>query len=126
MEKDFFRRLKLYVFGLLLGTILSYLIFGDRLTEYFRVWLPEGRVKAQIKKVPVKISPAVDSAFLHHSLEKDSQQIKHYLLQGNVKFSKSDVHKECPEYYMALDSLPFDLWIIVCRESTYVSHPLEK
>jgi hypothetical protein len=124
MKKDFFRRLKLYAFGLLLGSILSYMIFGDRLIDYFKAWLPEGRVKSQIQITPLKISYSVDSSFQANHLSSNPDYVKDVILKSDVVFSKSNVHKNCPEYYIKTGSLPFDLWIIVCKDSTFVSSPI--
>jgi hypothetical protein len=43
---DFSRRLKLYLFGLIIGGVLAWLFYGERLLN--AAWTPEARIKKRI------------------------------------------------------------------------------
>ncbi|MBL8001894.1 MAG: hypothetical protein JNL05_08030 [Flavobacteriales bacterium] len=49
---DLKRRLKLYLVGLLLGGVLSWLFFKQRLTN--TAWMPEDRIKLRLESTLVK------------------------------------------------------------------------
>jgi hypothetical protein len=49
------RRLLLYFFGLLLGGILSYWIYGTRITS--GAWLPENKLKQRFESTLLQASP---------------------------------------------------------------------
>ncbi|MCB0791402.1 MAG: hypothetical protein H6595_08535 [Flavobacteriales bacterium] len=51
----FQRRLQLYLFGLVLGGVLSYLIFGQRL--FNAGWMPEDRIRLRLESTLVKGRP---------------------------------------------------------------------
>ena len=53
---DFGRRLRLYLFGLLIGCVLAWLFLGDRLAN--AGWTPEERIKKRLVATLVKASPA--------------------------------------------------------------------
>jgi hypothetical protein len=52
---DLKRRLKLYLVGLLLGGVLSWLFFKQRLTN--TAWMPEDRIKLRLESTLLKARP---------------------------------------------------------------------
>jgi hypothetical protein len=52
----FSRRLRLFMFGLGLGTIVSFAIFGKSCTNM--AWAPDGRVRLRMKTTLLKATPA--------------------------------------------------------------------
>jgi len=52
---DLSRRLTLYLFGLILGGLLSYWIYGKRITS--GAWLPENKVKQRLESTLLQASP---------------------------------------------------------------------
>lgn len=56
---DLKRRLKLYLVGLLLGGVLSWLFFKQRLTN--TAWMPEDRIKLRLKTTLLKAHPTAEA-----------------------------------------------------------------
>ena len=55
---DFSRRLRLYLLGVLLGGVMAWAFFGQRLLN--GGWTPEARVKLRLKSTLLKTTPAAE------------------------------------------------------------------
>jgi hypothetical protein len=56
---DFGRRLRLFLFGLIIGSVLAWFFLGDRLTN--TAWTPEARIKQRLTATLVKATPAAQA-----------------------------------------------------------------
>lgn len=65
----FARRLRLFMLGLGLGTIASFIIFGKGCTN--TAWAPEARVKLRMKSTLVRATPEADEALRRMGLTLD-------------------------------------------------------
>ncbi len=94
---DFKRRLRLFIFGVLLGSFVvwGFLFRGRDLPA----WTPEGRVLEELQKNPVKISSlAKCKSACYEITEADILQV---LGTADVKFSESNIRdKDVPEYVL--------------------------
>ena len=63
----FGRRLRLFMLGLGLVTIVSFMIFGKSCTN--TAWAPEARVKLRMKSTLTRATPAADAALRTMELE---------------------------------------------------------
>lgn len=89
----FFRRIKLYGFGLGLGLLLSYAFFGDR----YPTWLPGSVIKEEIIKGTLTFSDKATCLMECENITKDA--IDDLLENGDVNFGESDVRGgPCPSY----------------------------
>ncbi|MFT3886486.1 MAG: hypothetical protein QM724_14010 [Flavobacteriales bacterium] len=82
---DLGRRIRLYVFGVVLGGIAAYFIYGQRLTN--TAWAPEARVKLRLRSTLVKTTPAAREALA--GLGLDLQDIREGLDSMAVRFQES-------------------------------------
>lgn len=91
---DFKRRLNLYLFGLVLGGILSYLIYGKRLTN--TAWMPEARVKLRLHSTLLRTTPAAQTQLdgLHLTLAT----LRASLDSASVSFAQSRRTKDSLYY----------------------------
>ena len=92
---SFGRRLRLFIFGILLGSLVVWgFLFRGRT---FPAWTPEGRVLESLQEHPVKIS--TEARCLLDCNKISDQDILKLIADGDVLFSQSDIHgKEIPEY----------------------------
>ncbi|MBL7964589.1 MAG: hypothetical protein JNM31_12195 [Flavobacteriales bacterium] len=66
---DLQRRLKLYLFGLILGGILAWFFYGERLTN--AEWTPAERIKLRLSNTLVKATPSALDSLQRWSLGVD-------------------------------------------------------
>lgn len=80
---DLGRRIKLYVFGVVLGGIIAWGIYGNRLSN--TAWMPEERVKLRLRSTLIKATPdaqaqltarGLDLAALRGALDSSSVDFK--------------------------------------------------
>jgi hypothetical protein len=92
---SFGRRLRLFIFGILLGSLVVWgFLFRGRT---FPAWTPEGRVLESLQEHPVKISN--EARCLLDCNKISDQDILQLIADGDVLFSQSDIRgKEVPEY----------------------------
>jgi len=94
-------RLKYYLIGVFLGGMMVFAIFKDR----FPSWLPGTIVKENLQKHPLQVSTL--GACQAKCLNISEENIKELLSQGDVNFSKSQVHDlNCPIYAIDTDDFP--------------------
>lgn len=98
------RRLKYYFIGILMGGIISFLIFGDRGWD----WLPGNRVIKSIKNSKIIISE--NEKCLLDCNNITSKQIYNLINNGSVNFRKSDTKNK--NYLLYNDSLSIYFKII--------------
>ncbi len=92
---SFGRRLRLFIFGILLGSLVVWgFLFRGRT---FPAWTPEGRVMEALQEHPIKISS--QARCLLDCNKISDQDVLALISEGEVLFSQSDIHgKEVPEY----------------------------
>jgi len=94
---DFYRRLRLFIFGILLGcgVVWAFLFRG----RSFPAWTPEGRVLEALQENPVKVSSK--ARCLTDCLHITDQDILSVLNSADVLFGESDIrNKSTPEYVL--------------------------
>ncbi len=85
------KKFSYYIFGLTLGLIFVFAVFGKRL---FITWLPKSLLKENILKTKEIISLEKMNGF---TVEEFNTWIK----QSKIDFGKSDTHKKpCPVYFI--------------------------
>ena len=91
------RRIGLYFFGLMMGTVLVYSMFKGRVPS----WLPESVILENLQKHPISYT---DLAICQiDCLNLSKKEVETALVSGNVVFNKSKVHnKPCPHYLLQL------------------------
>lgn len=82
---DLSRRLTLYLFGLILGGLLSYWIYGTRITS--GAWLPENKVKQRLESTLLKASPAAQKELDRWST--DLEGVRQAIPAASVSFNES-------------------------------------
>lgn len=93
----FIQRLKLYIFGVLIGSVLVVFFFNDRL-HILTDWLPEKRVRALLQ--------ASEPLFTDQALcqlacfELDTTDVRIVKEQGNVRFKLSDTRTDPKNYVL--------------------------
>ena len=89
------QRIRLYVYGFLIGCALVYFIlFRGRNRTY---WLPENRVKEQLRKGNLIYSEHAQCRMKCRHISEE--EVKEILKNGNVNFSESHPHDSpCPSY----------------------------
>ena len=89
----FFRRLKLYGFGLGLGMVLSYGFFHDR----YPTWLPGSIIMEELNQFQITYAEKAVCFMKCRNISKDG--IQEVLANGGVIFSESEPRAEpCPSY----------------------------
>lgn len=63
---DLKRRLQLYLVGLLIGGVVAYFFYGDRLTN--AAWTPEEKIKQRLRSTLVQSSPEANRQLEERSL----------------------------------------------------------
>lgn len=61
------RRLTLYLFGLVIGGMMAYKFYGDRITN--GKWLPENKVKQRLVSTLIKASPEAEQQLAQWSTD---------------------------------------------------------
>ena len=89
----FLRRIKLYVIGVLLGSVLVYGLFHNRIPS----WLPATIIKEELREWPLLFSKHASCRMECRDISE--AEISMILEEGDVIFSKSRVRdKPCPSY----------------------------
>jgi hypothetical protein len=112
---DLKRRLTLYLFGLIIGGIISYFIYGERLTS--GAWLPEAKVKLRLLNTLTKASPAAIAELEARQL--DLQAVRAALPKAEVRFRDSERTSDSLIYAVdvSLGGMPTRLTIGALRDS---------
>lgn len=84
-KMDLSRRLTLYLFGLILGGLLSYWIYGKRITS--GAWLPENKVKQRLESTLLKASAEAQRDMA--SWPTDLEGVRRAIPQATVSFDES-------------------------------------
>lgn len=80
---DLKRRLQLYLIGLIIGGVVAYFFYGERLTN--SAWTPQEKIKQRLRSTLIKATPeaegqlqarAIDLSHVRSSLDKASVDLK--------------------------------------------------
>ncbi len=82
---DLGRRIKLYVFGVVLGGIVAWGIYGNRLSN--TAWMPEERVKLRLRSTLIKATPDAQAELMARGL--DLAALRGALDSSSVDFKAS-------------------------------------
>ncbi len=94
----FGRRLRYYLIGVVLGTLVVYAMFGNR-SDIRCDYFPNARVLKNLRTKPMVMSDMAECQ--KACLELDSLDIKQIFAAGAVGFSESEPRKEpCGEYQL--------------------------
>ena len=92
-SSQFFRRFKLYFFGVGMGLVVSYGFFHER----YPTWLPGSVILEELNQGEITYTEKAICLMNCGNISKIN--IGEILLAGDVNFSESDVHREpCPSY----------------------------
>ena len=115
---NFWKRFKFFAIGLILGTLVVYVIFGSRdLTS----WTPQGRVLITIKQAEFKATGKAECQIACLGLERDS--IAKILIKGaDVDFKKSETQKKpCPIYDITIAEAELHYKLEMCERDSLVN-----
>ncbi len=92
IDKGFYRRLKFYIFGFLIGALIVNILFKGRACR-----MP-GTIKLEeLREQTLEYNPKSECTMICKGI--DSVELKEVLTQGKINYGKSDVHKSpCPTY----------------------------
>jgi hypothetical protein len=92
------RRIRLYLFGFLLGGIIVWFgIMKKRPDDALTSWLPKNRILMQLDTNKISISPLIQNKLQCQGLQ--SENFQSLIKTGDVNFSQSGVHdKPWPKY----------------------------
>lgn len=112
---DLKRRLRLYLFGLIIGSIAAYMMYGQRLTN--GAWLPEAKVKLRLINTLTKVAPAAQAELDARAI--DLQILREALPKAEVRFTESRRTSDSLIYAVDLtvNSEPLHLVIGALRDS---------
>lgn len=113
-----YRRLFFYLIGVLIGSVLSFAIFGNRFATYFKNWLPEERVKNKLKGCSINFDKK--SKCVIKCLNIKQKDLINKIMLSDIIFSESKQHsKPCPVYKFAYKKT---LYIIIkmCNKTAVV------
>lgn len=112
---DLKRRLTLYLFGLILGGIASYFIYGDRLTN--GAWLPDAKVKLRLINTLTQASPSAQAEMDARAITL--QTLREALPKADVRFGDSRRTSDSLVYAVdvTVDGKPVRLTIGALRDS---------
>ena len=81
------RRVKLYLFGFLLGCALTAGIFGDKI-QYLFSWLPNQRILDRIQQTELKQTPKANCMIECYQIS--NKNIQDLIYDGTVQIPKSE------------------------------------
>lgn len=112
---DLKRRLTLYLFGLIIGSIAAYMMYGQRLTN--GAWLPEAKVKLRLINTLTKVAPTAQAELDARSI--DLQALREALPKAEVRFTDSRRTSDSLIYAVDLivNGKPVQLTIGALRDS---------
>ena len=112
---DLKRRLTLYLFGLIIGSIAAYMMYGQRLTN--GAWLPEAKVKLRLINTLTKVAPTAQAELDARAI--DLQILREALPKAEVRFTESRRTSDSLIYAVDLtvNSEPLRLMIGALRDS---------
>lgn len=114
---NFWGRFKFFFFGILLGTLMVIIIYGER---DWLSWTPEGRVLITIKQAEFKMTDHAACEVSCIGIEKDS--LISVLTNAEIDFKKSETQKKpCPIYYGENMDLEINYQIEVCERDSLVN-----
>ena len=87
----FFQRLKRFLFGLLLGSILVFWFFGDR-SEVLTAWMPNERVMKRLRETHLVLPDSMQCRL--QCFQLDSLAVRELMVRGNVRFGKSETRRD--------------------------------
>jgi hypothetical protein len=94
-----FQRIKYYIIGVMLGSVLVYFMLIRNRDRNLSAWLPEKRVVQQIQDNPLLLTDL--SACKAECLGLDEYKILEMLKESSVKFGRSEVNADpCPIYLL--------------------------
>lgn len=111
------RRIKLYLIGVVLGLLITLVLFRGRT---FDSCSPEGRVVAQIASIKnFEIDTVILAKMKTNNLSADTLRAR--IARGNVDFNRSQAQKEpCREYLVRFDHAGKNLeaYVSVCSQDS--------
>jgi len=110
----FGRRLRLFMLGLGLGTIVSFVLFGKSCTN--TAWAPDARVRLRMKTTLVRSTPGADEAM--GFLNLDLATLRASMDSLDVDFSKSRRTEDSLYYELSgpVNGRPVELSIATLRD----------
>lgn len=82
---DLKRRLQLYLIGLIIGGVVAYFFYGERLTN--SAWTPSEKIKQRLRSTLVKASPEAEQQLNARSLQLSD--VRNSLKEANVELGNT-------------------------------------
>lgn len=112
------KRLRLFSFGLLLGVIVVFLMFGQR--ELSCNVMPNNRVLTEVRTKKIELSDSTKKALKTFGLN-EKFIFDEVFYQGEIDFQKSEPRKEsCPEYLIFYKN--YQLHFTKCKDKVRVNY----
>ena len=92
---DFLRRLKYYLIGVGMGTLLVWGIFKDR---ELGTWTPKNQVNEDIQKMSIDFTSYIECKLA--CLEIDTILLKQKVILGDINFKESEVEDQKDRTYV--------------------------
>lgn len=114
----FGRRLKLYLIGVAIGSLIVYVALIKNRNRDFAAWLPENRVLSKLATNELVVPAELQECISCLNLTKDS--IIGLIKISEVDFDKSEIQdKECPVYFLETNGDDkFELTIESCEKKS--------
>lgn len=113
---SFWRRFRLYLFGIGLGLLFVYAVFGDRDVT---AWVPERKILRAIDSSEVTISPIALCQLQCNNLSKED--IPSLMTDADIDFWNSETSKKpCPLYQITTHKGKYFMIWEVCEKQEQV------
>jgi hypothetical protein len=95
---DLKRRLQLYLVGLIIGGVVAYFFYGDRLTN--AAWTPEEKIKQRMRSTLVKATPEAEEQLAAWSMQLSD--VRASIAEASVHVS--DTERAGDSLYYTMDT----------------------
>jgi hypothetical protein len=110
-------RIFTYFIGILLGSLMVYMLLIRGRERNLMGWLPGNRVTQQIGEQPLNISEKAACQLACIGISQE--EVKELIISGSVNFSKSIVKAEpCPVYHITGKTETQIFFVQVCKEDS--------
>lgn len=96
---DLSRRLKLYLLGLIIGGVLAFAFYGERLTT--SAWTPKERVKLRLSSTLVHATPGAEAAM--RAWPCDLEEVRAAIPAAEVRLGETE--RRADSMFYALDAV---------------------
>ena len=106
---DLKRRLQLYLVGLIIGGVVAYFFYGDRLTN--AAWTPEEKIKQRMRSTLVKATPEAEEQLAAWSMQLSD--VRASIAEASVPVSETERAGDSLYYTMDTKVLGRDARLVI-------------